>query len=117
MEGYLGTLFNHGAVLVNVFGWGEGDESNPFRKIAEGSDALAAYRKFLDAAKLGEAQFPIFYRRCRQNIRVKIQKVQAALPVWVQATDLNRSRITLKVSAGRWKTNDSAMLKKLPMLS
>ena len=58
MEGYLGSLFNHGAVLVNVFGWGLGDESNPFRKIAEGSDALAAYRKFLDGEKLGEAQVP-----------------------------------------------------------
>jgi hypothetical protein len=24
MEGYLGSLFNHGAVLVNIFGWGDG---------------------------------------------------------------------------------------------
>ena len=36
MESYLGNLFNHGAVLVNIFGWGVGDRGNPFRKIAEG---------------------------------------------------------------------------------
>jgi hypothetical protein len=85
MEGYLGTLFNHGAVLVNVFGWGEGDESNPFRRIAEGSDALAAYRKFLDGEKLGEAHVPDLLSTLPANLRVKIQKVQAAMPVWIQA--------------------------------
>jgi hypothetical protein len=84
MEGYLGSLFNHGAVLVNVFGWGLGDESNPFRKIAEGSDALAAYRKFLDGEKLGEAQVPDLLSTLPANLRVKIQKVQAALPSWLQ---------------------------------
>jgi hypothetical protein len=84
MEGYLGSLFNHGAVLVNVFGWGLGDESSPFRKIAEGSDALAAYRKFLDGEKLGEAQVPDLLSTLPANLRVKIQKVQAALPGWLQ---------------------------------
>jgi hypothetical protein len=84
MEGYLGTLFNHGAVLVNVFGWGLGDESNPFRKIAEGPDALAAYRKFLDGGKLGEAHVPDLLSTLPANLRVKIQKVQAALPSWLQ---------------------------------
>lgn len=84
MEGYLGDLFNHGAVLVNVFGWGLGDESNSFRKIAEGSDALAAYRKFLNGEKLGEAQVPDLLSTLPANLRVKIQKVQAALPGWLQ---------------------------------
>lgn len=84
MEGYLGSLFNHGAVLVNVFGWGLGDESNPFRQISEGSDALAAYRKFLNGEKLGEAQVPDLLSTLPENLRIKIQKVQAALPGWLQ---------------------------------
>ncbi|HJT79482.1 MAG TPA: hypothetical protein VJ739_19960, partial [Gemmataceae bacterium] len=41
MEGYLGNLFNHGAVLVNVFGWGVGGPENPFRKTAESASAVA----------------------------------------------------------------------------
>lgn len=84
MEGYLGSLFNHGAVLVNVFGWGLGDESNPFRKIAEGPDSLAAYRKFLSGGKLVEAQVPDLLSTLPANLRFKIQKVQAILPGWLQ---------------------------------
>ena len=87
MEGYLGALFNHGAVLANIFGWGLGDESNPFRRIAEGPDALAAYRKFLDGEKLGEAQVPDLLSTLPANLRVKVQKVQAALPGWLQNHD------------------------------
>jgi hypothetical protein len=35
METYLARQFNHGAVLVNVFGWGIGEADNPFRIAAE----------------------------------------------------------------------------------
>jgi hypothetical protein len=51
METYLANRFNHGAVLVNIFGWGLGEgivQNNPFRQIAEGPDAIAAYQKFLN---------------------------------------------------------------------
>ena len=54
MERYLGSLFNHGAVLVNIFGWGVGPESNPFRKIAESDSAIHAYRRFLRGEELAE---------------------------------------------------------------
>jgi hypothetical protein len=87
MEGYLGSLFNHGAVLVNIFGWGEGDDSNPFRKIAQGSEALAAYRKFLGGEKLGEAQVPDLLSTLPTNLRIKIQKVEGALPGWLRNHD------------------------------
>ena len=87
MEGYLGSLFNHGAVLVNIFGWRLGDESNPFRKIAEGPDALAAYRKFLGGEKLGEAQVPDLLSTLPTNLRIKIQKVEATLPGWLRNHD------------------------------
>ncbi|MGA3238064.1 MAG: hypothetical protein ABSG03_17370 [Bryobacteraceae bacterium] len=58
MEGYLGNLFNHGARLVNIFGWGVGDQGNPFRKVAEEDASVAAYRKFLKAEVLQEDPMP-----------------------------------------------------------
>ena len=54
MEAYLGNLFNHGAVLVNIFGWGVGDANNPFRRAAENASAIAAYQKFLRGDGLSE---------------------------------------------------------------
>jgi len=84
MEGYLGDLFNHGAVLVNVFGWGMGDENNPFRKIAESGDALAAYRKFLRGEKLSEAPIPDGLAMFPAILQEKIHQVQAALPGWLK---------------------------------
>lgn len=47
METYLARMFNHGATLVNIFGWGIGDKDNPFRMATEGADSIAAYQKFL----------------------------------------------------------------------
>jgi hypothetical protein len=83
MEFYLGNLFNHGAVLVNVFGWGVGDRDNPFRKNAEGEDALAAYRKFLRGEKLAEAPLPI-PAVPPAGLEEKVHRVQAALPGWIE---------------------------------
>ncbi len=82
MERYLGNLFNHGAVLVNVFGWGVGDTGNPFRKIAESDEALASYRKYLRGEKLYEAPIPVPVVP-PVGFREKIQKVQATLPGWI----------------------------------
>jgi hypothetical protein len=81
MEGYLGSLFNHGAVLVNVFGWGVGDAANPFRKVAEGDGSLAAYRKFLLGERLTEEparQMPA------SDLPGKIHSIQAGLPQWIE---------------------------------
>jgi hypothetical protein len=58
MEGYLGNLFNHGARLVNIFGWGVGDAGNPFRKMAEADASVVAYRKFLTGGVLKEDPMP-----------------------------------------------------------
>ena len=82
MERYLGNLFNHGAVLVNLFGWGVGDHNNPFRKIAESDEALAAYRKFLRGEKMYEAPIPI-PAVPPVGLKEKIQRVQATLPGWI----------------------------------
>jgi hypothetical protein len=80
MEGYLGNLFNHGAVLVNVYGWGVGDDNNPFRKTAEGENALAAYRKFLARETLHEA--PAIPPQ--GGLIDKVHKIQAEVPGWIQ---------------------------------
>jgi len=58
MEGYLGNLFNHGARVVNIFGWGVGDKDNSFRKVAEADASVVAYRKFLKGEALNEDPMP-----------------------------------------------------------
>lgn len=81
MEAYLGDLFNHGAVLVNVFGWEIWDSSNPFRKIAEGSESIEAYQKFLRGEILNESvpvQIP------SSQFFPKMQKLQKDLPTYIQ---------------------------------
>ena len=83
MEAYLGNLFVHGAVLVNVFGWGVGDGNNPFRKIAENDGALAAYRKFLSGAALREAPIPVPVLP-PADLESKVHAIQAQLPGWIQ---------------------------------
>ena len=55
MENYLSRMFNHGATLTNVFGWGIGDSAFIFRRGAENPAAIAAYRKFLRGARLDES--------------------------------------------------------------
>ena len=61
MENYLGNLFNRGAVVVNIYGWGLGPVSNPFRRLAENATSVAAYQKFLRGETLASdppAQVP-----------------------------------------------------------
>ncbi len=78
METYLAWMFNHGAALVNIFGWGVGSETNLFRLAAEAPEALAAYRKFLAGGTLveGEYVFP--------DLPERIQRIQTELPAWLQ---------------------------------
>ena len=83
MEGYLGNLFNHGAMLVNIFGWGVGGPDNPFRKVAEGDAALTAYRKFLRGEALKETPVPI-PPLPPADLPDKIHEVQALLPGWIE---------------------------------
>jgi hypothetical protein len=82
METYLGNLFNHGARLVNVFGWGVGKPDNPFRKIAEAGDSLEAYRKFLRGEPLQEAPYPAAPPQAA--LPDKVHRIQAALPAYVE---------------------------------
>lgn len=86
METYLGQMFNHGAVLVNVFSWGIGGEAmrnNFFRRATEGPEALAAYGKFLQHEPLVETAATGFSPEAFQD---KMHRVQKDLPAWVQKT-------------------------------
>ncbi len=77
MEAYLGNLFNHGAVVVNIFGWGVGNANNPFRRVAENANAIAAYQKFFRGELLNETaeeQIP------SSEFFAKVQRLQKELP-------------------------------------
>ncbi len=80
-EAYLGRLFNRGAHLVTIFGWGVGDANNAFRKTAESENALAGYRKFLTGQKLKETPPTT---NPATDLPSKIHKIQAALPAYLQ---------------------------------
>ena len=84
METYLGRMFNHGAVMVNVFSWGIGGEAmrnNFFRQATENPEALAAYAKFLRRETLVETAPTGFSATAFQD---KMHRIQRELPAWVQ---------------------------------
>jgi hypothetical protein len=84
METYLGRMFNHGAVMVNVFAWGIGGEAmrdNFFRRATENPEALAAYAKFLRHTVLVETAPTGFSSEAFQQ---KMRRIQEELPDWVQ---------------------------------
>lgn len=81
METYLARLFNRGATLVTIFGWGLGDKDYVFRKAAENPAALEAYRKFVSGQALVEGPAtPTIFERVPQ----KIARIQSELSGWVQ---------------------------------
>lgn len=89
METYLAKMFNHGAVLTNIFSWGIGGEAqrqkNFFRLATENPEALAAYAKFLRGEPLvesaaGTASFS------SEAFQAKMRRIQTELPTWVQKT-------------------------------
>jgi len=84
METYLGRMFNHGAVMVNIFSWGIGGEAmrnNFFRRATENGEALAAYAKFLRHETLVETASTGFSAAALQE---KMHRIQKELPAWVQ---------------------------------
>lgn len=83
MEAYLGNLFNHGARVVNVFGWGVGPEKNPFRRTAESAAALAAYRKFLGGGTLSEMTFAK-PSMPSPTLEGKLHRIQRDMPAYGQ---------------------------------
>jgi hypothetical protein len=91
MEGYLGNLFNHGARLVNIFGWGVGDRDNPFRKVAEDEASIDAYRKFLRGEKLKEAPLPA-PEVPSEDWLAKMGRIQRDLPPYISRNGVSQVR-------------------------
>jgi hypothetical protein len=84
METYLGRMFNHGAVMTNVFSWGIGGEAlrnNFFRVATENPEALQAYAKFLRGEPLVESAATGF---SSEAFQAKMRRIQAELTGWLQ---------------------------------
>lgn len=87
METYLAWMFNHGAALVNIFGWGVGAADNPFRQAAEAPDALTAYQKFLAGETLVENEY-VF-----PDLPDRIHTIQTKLPAWIAQNPSRRGEV------------------------
>jgi hypothetical protein len=88
METYLAKMFNHGAVMVNIYSWGMGGEAykdNFFRRATENAEAVSDYRKFLSGGILQErskaaGEFSLV------KFREKIHAIQEQVPKWIERT-------------------------------
>lgn len=105
MEGYLGNLFNHGARLVNIFGWDVGSNDNPFRKVAEDEASIAAYRKFLRGEKLNEAPLPA-PEIPSEGWTAKMDKIQRDLPSYISHNGIAKAQPLME----KIKSQTEAML-------
>jgi len=114
METYLGRMFNHGAVLTNVFSWGIGGEAlreNFFRKATENPECLAAYAKFLRGEPLVETEATGF---SSEAFQAKMHRIQAELPPWVQKTGKQAQAMPLLqkvqslIKEKQWQAADQA---------
>ena len=80
MEIYLARHFNHSATLVNLFGWGVGDQTNPFRR------ATGEPRFHRSLSQVSQRAIPGGGPGSRDyGLPQKVHKVQERLPVWLKA--------------------------------
>ena len=123
METYLGRMFNHGAVMVNIFSWGIGGEAmrnNFFRQATENPEALAAYAKFLRHEPLIETAPTGFSATAFQD---KMHRIQRELPAWVQQSgqQAQATRLTQKLTAlmkdRKWQEADKVADELLSLMS
>jgi hypothetical protein len=80
MQDYLARMFNHGATLTTVFGWGIGDSGNAFRRASESEEAVAGYRAFLRGEHLKEKPLAESYRSGLSSLQSRMR----ALPGLIQ---------------------------------
>lgn len=122
METYLGRMFHHGAVMVNLFSWGVGGEAmrdNFFRKATENPEALQAYGKFLRHEPLVETTGGF----SAQALQDKMHRIQRELPDWVHKTGKKEEamdaihRITDLIKDKKWHEADKAAEELLERMS
>jgi hypothetical protein len=123
METYLGRMFNHGAVMVNIFSWGIGGEANRdnfFRKATENPEALAAYAKFLKHGTMVETAPSGFSAALLQE---KMHRIQKEFPAWIQKSGQQAKAAPLmqKLSAlmkdKKWRELDEVADQVLSMMA
>jgi hypothetical protein len=123
METYLGRLFNHGAVMVNVFSWGIGGEAmrnNFFRRATENPEALAAYAKFLRHETLVETA-PT--GSSSEVFQEKMHRIQRDLPDWVRKSGKQAQmmpltkKITALIKDKKWQEADKVADEILSLMS
>jgi hypothetical protein len=91
METYLARMWNHGALLVNVYSWGIGGEANRdnfFRRATENAEALAAYAKLLRGQQLSQ-------HSAAESLQSKLHRVQNEAPEWVRRTGRQQEMMPL----------------------
>jgi hypothetical protein len=124
METYLGRMFNHGAVLVNIFSWGVGGEAmrhSFFRQATENPEARAAYGEFLRGDPLVEAAATAGFSSTA--FQAKMHRIQAELPNWVQKSGLQDqfkplvSKLGALVKEKKWQEADVAADQLLGMMA
>lgn len=84
-EAYLGGSFQHGAALVNIFGWQ--DEHGVFGKAARSDEAIAAYKKFLRGEQLADlrvSEEEKFTPSRAEVLAAKVEMIHKELPRWLQ---------------------------------
>jgi hypothetical protein len=123
METYLGRMFNHGAVMVNIFSWGMGGEAmrdNFFRKATENPQALAAYARFLRHGTMVETASSGF---SAARLEEKMHRIQKEFPAWIQKSGQQAKAAPLmkKLSAllkdKKWQELDQLADQVLSMMS
>ena len=123
METYLGRMFNHGAVMVNIFSWGIGGEAmrnNFFRRATENPEAVAAYAKFLRHEPLIESASAGF---SAAGLQSKMHRIQKELPAWVQKSgqQAKATSLTQKLDAlmkeKKWQELDKVADELLSLMS
>ena len=85
MENYLARMFNHGATLINVFGWDIPGPPNPFRQAAESAEAVAAYRKFLRGETLQETPLAQLAREDPSSLAARVRALPARIASYQRA--------------------------------
>ena len=100
MEDYLGRAFNHGAVLVNLYGAFGAQRDSVFARASESPEAIGAYRKFLSGVKLAEGreEFPgrgkaRSARSTDGRLYAKTREINTELPKWVSNHPHRRNAI------------------------
>lgn len=84
METYLARMFNHGATLTTIFGWGLGKPGGGFTKSSEAPESLTAYRTFLSGKPLEEEPLTNESYSVGGDLPKKIQSMHKAIHAYAK---------------------------------